>query len=233
MTIRSPKYNSQGYTLVEMIAVLLLIGVIAAIASPALLSFNKPLKDSTSQFRSQLNLLRSKAISSNQAYRIRPKYPAKAQYPGEKYANVPHTFIVEYAANCQIGTYGPAAPAVGVPDGWRQATQFELDLPESVGIDGTTTVAGNTTTGGSVSFPRADGSGSSSSTYEANLNWNICYDNRGLVDKPVTFTFKDFQGNNRAQTSTIDVQKISGVAIINKDKTGTIIAPDPVSGPVF
>jgi prepilin-type N-terminal cleavage/methylation domain-containing protein len=240
VAIRPPKYNSQGYTLLEMLAVISIVGIVMGFAAPSLLALNKPLRDGTSQFKSTLGLIRSKAISSNQAYRIRPKFPTKAQYIGEKYPQNPHNFIVEYAANCQVNTYGPGLPvgstgfANGTPDGWQIASQFDLDLPEAVGISDTATVTvnGTATTSGTDSLQLANQSGSTSVAFEANLRWNICYDNRGLVSQPITLTLKDFQGNNRAKNSVIQITGIGQLGITTKDNAGVDI-PANNGNPVF
>jgi prepilin-type N-terminal cleavage/methylation domain-containing protein len=223
VAIRPPKYNSQGFTLIEMLVVISIVGIVIGFAAPSLLALNKPLRDGTSQFKSALGLIRMKAISGNQAYRIRPKYPTKAEYTGEKYQQTPHNFIVEYAANCQVNKYGSATAGSGSPDGWQEASQFNLDLPEAVGIDGTVTVDGTATSAGTVSFAPANGASATSVAYEANLNWNICYDNRGLAYKPVELILKDFQGNNRAKTSTIQVTGIGQLNVDTKDSAGTSI----------
>ena len=248
MTIRSQKHQNQGFTLVEMIVVILIIGIMAGVAAPSLLSADKPLRNSVSLFKAQLSLIRSKAIASNQSYRIRPKYPTKAQYTGDKYKQIPHNFIVEYAANCQVSKYGYGIGATGTtdtnrppnatypngrPDGWMQASQFALDLPESVGIDGTAYVNTTATTGGSESFPLANESGTGSVTYEANLRWTICYDNRGLADKPVKLTLKDFQKNNKAVTSSIEVLGLGQLDIKTQDGFGANIPLDYNNNPVF
>ncbi|WP_396135658.1 Tfp pilus assembly protein FimT/FimU, partial [Chamaesiphon sp. OTE_20_metabat_361] len=47
MVIRPPKYNSQGFTLAEMLITLVVAGIIAGFAVPSLLSLNKPLRDGT------------------------------------------------------------------------------------------------------------------------------------------------------------------------------------------
>ncbi len=43
--MRPPKYNSQGFTLIEMLAVITLAGIIMGFALPSFLSLNKPLRD--------------------------------------------------------------------------------------------------------------------------------------------------------------------------------------------
>ena len=234
MAIRPPKYNSQGYTLLEMLAVISIVGIVMGFAAPSLLALNKPLRDGTSQFKGTLSLIRSKAISSNQAYRIRPKFPTKAQYIGEKYPQTPRNFIVEYAANCQVNKYGSATAGSGLPDGWQQASQFDLDLPEAVGIDGNVTVAGSATSDGSDSFTPANGASAINVAYEANLRWSICYDNRGIAYQPVTLNLKDFQGNNKAITSQIEILGIGQLRVTTRDRAGNTISPDPSSGnPIF
>jgi prepilin-type N-terminal cleavage/methylation domain-containing protein len=208
MTSRLPKHNDGGFTLVEMLVVIAIVGILMAIATPSLLSLNKPLREGTSQFKTQLNLIRSRAIASSQAYRLRPKYPTRAEYPGQ----IPNSFIVEYAANCRVDTYGPAL------NGWLRASQLDIDLPQVIGVDGTATVATQDT-------PQTP-------TPDANLNWSICYDNRGIARQAVTFTLKDFQGNNRAQSATMQVQRFGTLAITTNDRAGAAI-PDVNGNPVF
>ncbi len=193
MAIRPPKYNSQGFTLVEMLVVLIVAGIIMGIATPSLLSLNKPLRDGSLQMRSHLSLIRSKAISSHKAYRIRPKYPTTAEYKGEKYQGTPHNFIVEYASNCQV-------TAVGGTNGWAAASQLDLDLPDAIGILPSTST-----------LPTDP---------DPNLNWNVCFDNRGLAYQSVSFTLKDFQGNNRATSALIEVNAIGQIEVTTKNKDG-------------
>ncbi len=119
MTIRSPKHNSQGFTLVEMLVSLIIIGIIMGVAVPSFLWLNKPLRTGALQFKAQLSLIRSKAISSNRAYRIRPN--------PDPDPNGTRDFIVETAANCRV-------TALGNTDGWQRASQLDLDLPKDTRI---------------------------------------------------------------------------------------------------
>ncbi len=193
MTIRSPKSNSQGFTLIEMITTLAVAGVIMGIAVPSFLSLNKPLREGSLQFKSQLSLIRSKAISSNRAYRLKPKFSTLSGYPDGKARN----FVVEYAANCRV-------TAMGGTNGWQAASEFDLDLPSNVGITSTPSVT--------IASPAGIGTVSNS------LNWNggkgICFDNRGLVDDTTTrVVLQDFQGNNSAKLAVLDISKIGNVDI--------------------
>jgi prepilin-type N-terminal cleavage/methylation domain-containing protein len=245
VAIRPPKYNSQGFTLIEMLATIALAGIIMGFALPSFLSLNKPLRDGSLEFKAQLSLIRSKAIASNQAYRIRPKYPTAAEYKGQAYQGKPHNFIVEYAANCQVTKYGYGLSSTnpstdpnrpynatypnGLPDGWMAASQLDLDLPDAVGVD-SAQIGGTATAPGTLSYPLANGgAGPSSVSVEAPLNWDICFDNRGIASKSVSVTFKDFQGNNRATSALINVTGVGSVDITTKDKnniqTGSIDNP--------
>jgi prepilin-type N-terminal cleavage/methylation domain-containing protein len=230
VAIRPPKYNSQGFTLVEMLATIVLAGIIMGFALPSLLSLSKPLRDGSLEFKAQLSLIRSKAIASNQAYRIRPKYLTAAEvtaaHPNRAYPQAANNFIVEYAANCQVTTYGS-----GTPNGWMAASQLDLDLPGAVGVD-SARVGGSATTAGNWSYPLASGGATASPPVDAPLNWSICFDNRGIVSRSVSVTFKDFQGNNRAASASIDVSGVGSVDITTKDKSDN---PIPLSGdnPVY
>lgn len=222
MTIRSTDSNSQGFTLAEMLIVIAIVGILIGLAAPSLLTLYKPLREGTSQFKSQLNLIRAKAIASNQAYRIRPKYPTKAEYQ----RGIPRSFIVEYAANCSVTTIG-AGPA-NVNNGWLRASQLDLDLSEEIGIDGTTTVSGAATGAGSDNYTLANSGSSYTITSEANLNWKVCYDNRGIANSSVILTFRDFQANNRSKSAKVNVLPIGAAQIdtyLTTDGSGTANNP--------
>lgn len=216
MTSRSPKSNFQGFTLVEMLVVVSIVGIIMGIAVPSLLSLNKPLRDGSLQFKSQLNLIRSKAISSNQAYRIRPKFPNRTDYAG----GIPRNFVVEYAANCDVTATGT------VNNGWEMASQLDLDLPENVGITDITT----------TTLPNPSGS-PPTITVSNSLSWNICFDNRGIARNADRLIIKDFQGNNQAGIALFDLSQVGGTDIYtytkNSPTSPSLISPDTQGNPVF
>ena len=236
MAIRPPKPSSEGFTLVELLVVLIITGIVMGLAIPSLLALNKPLRDGTLQFKSHLSLIRSKAISTNQAYRIRPRYPTTAQYPAPNAQNsnlhTPHNFIVESAANCKVTTYGD--PAVGGNAGWQPATDLSLDLPFEVGVaDTPLPVMAFTPLTSTFTMVPANGAAPSSVAADPYLTWSICYDNRGVADQSVSLTLKDFQGNNRAASALINVGIVSGSEIVTKDRTGATIPPDSQGNPLF
>ncbi len=209
MAIRPPKHNSEGFTLIEMIVILIIVGVISGFALPSLLSLNKPLRDGVSQFKSQLNLIRAKAIASNQAYRIKPLYSTRDEYYNATTNpdKIPRSFAVEYAANCSIPFTSRGAT------GWRSATQFDLELPKDVGIAASVDITGIPTTTPTM-------------TVSDNLtNWSICFDNRGLVSQSMNFALKDFQSNHRAKIAVFQVLTVGGSTVSTYDKSKNLI-PD-------
>jgi prepilin-type N-terminal cleavage/methylation domain-containing protein len=237
VAIRPPKYNAQGFTLVEMLVVLIITGIVMGLALPTFSSLNKPLRNGSLQFKSQLALIRSKAIASNQSYRIRPRYITIAQTiaahsdpitskPDRSYPQAPNNFVVEYAANCNIATTGGTS-------GWQAASQLDLDLPVDVGITDKAT-----STFGTASGPI---------TVDNSLNWAICFDNRGIIDPASRkqIVLKDFQGSNKAEITAFDISAVGGVDMFTYAKNpsltpsyplGTTLVDDaasPTPNPVF
>ncbi len=198
MAIRPLKHNFQGFTLIEMVVIVGIIGIIAGFAVPSFLTWQKPLRDGASQFKSHLSLIRSKAISSRQAYRISPMSVNRADYKD----SIPRNFVVDYAANCAVTT------------GWKRASQFDLDLPEKVGI---TDVSSTT-----LLIP-----GSTSVAVSNDLNWNggqgFCFDNRGIASTTLRFAIKDFQNFNTAQIALFDISLVGGIDVYLYNKDNIVV----------
>jgi prepilin-type N-terminal cleavage/methylation domain-containing protein len=242
-----PKYNSQGFTLIEMLVAIAMAGIMMAWAVPSLMSLDKPLRSGTLQFKNQLSLIRSKAISGSRAYRIRPKYPTAAEYKGEKYQGTAHNFIVEYATNCQVDRYGYGLSNVnpstdsnrpynatypeGRPDGWQAASQLDLDLPDSISVGLDTTSTTTVTRYFKPANNPAETTGSSV-TVDAPLDWSICYDNRGIAFQAVALKLQDLRADNRSTSALISVGAVGSIDITTKDKNGTS-TNDSTGDPVF
>jgi prepilin-type N-terminal cleavage/methylation domain-containing protein len=216
VAIRPPKYNSQGFTLIEMIVTVMVAGILMALATPSLLSLNKPLRDGSLQFKSQLSLIRSKAISSSKAYRIRPKFTALTDYPD----GVARNFVVEYAGNCKV-------TATGGTDGWQIASQFDLDLPPNIGIS-----VGDTT------LPVTNANSLDWTTRTSTSTKSICFDNRGILETSETkIVLKDFQGFNKARLAELELTTVGNVDIKtyiqSTPVTFTAIVPTNSDNPEF
>lgn len=194
-----PNHNERGFTLIEMIVVLSIVGILGGIAAPSLLSLNKPLREGSSQFQSQLSSIRTKAISSNKAYRIRPRFGSFAEYTN----GIANRFVVEYAENCSVAENDPAVPVT--PPRWQSASQFDLDLSTQVGINN------NTITIATPDEP--------SVVIDPTLNWSICFDNRGIISgTPKNVALRDFQSNNRAKVAAFITTRVGVTDIYTYDK---------------
>ena len=206
MTIRPPKYNAQGFTLIEMIVTVMVAGILMAIATPSFLSLNKPLRDGSLQFKSQLSLIRSKAISSGKSYRILPK--SETLPPG----GIVRNFVVEYADNCKKAENLTAV-------NWQAASQFDLDLPPNIGIVLNTTAASPVTVTDLQAWKTTK---------------SICFDNRGILDSAdAKIVLKDFQGFNKAILAELELTKVGNVDINTYTKTFIKIALNSQDNPEF
>jgi prepilin-type N-terminal cleavage/methylation domain-containing protein len=217
VAIRPPKYNSQGFTLIEMVVTLMVAGIIFGFAVPSFLSWNKPLRDGSLQFKSHLSLIRSKAISSSKSYRIRPKFTVLNDYTDKTARN----FVVEYADNCKM----PENSATPVAARWQMASQFDLNLPPNIGIPTTATT-----------LPTIG-------TVTNSLDWTpngsrVCFDSRGILEDTNTrIVLRDFQGFNRAKLAALELTKVGGVDVNtyteNTPATFTAIDPSSQGNPEF
>ncbi|WP_309743175.1 hypothetical protein, partial [Chamaesiphon sp. OTE_20_metabat_361] len=164
-------------------------------------------RDGTLLFKSQLSLIRSKAISSNQSYRLKPN--------PDPNPDGTRNFVVEYASNCKVSTTGGTS-------GWQRASQFDLDLPKNIGITDIATTISDPASIGLVSNSLGDG---------------VCFDNRGIVDTPRKLILKDFRGDNKAKIALIDIGTIGSVDIYtytsNTSTTPVRIAANSAGNPEF
>jgi prepilin-type N-terminal cleavage/methylation domain-containing protein len=219
VAIRPPQNHSQGFTLIEMIVTVMVAGIIAGIALPSFLSLSKPLRDGSLQFKSQISLIRSKAIASGKAYRIRPKFDTRDDYPD----GIVRSFVVEYAKNCKVLENGDFPPVTPPEVRWQMASQFDLDLPPNIGIPNTPT---------SFSDPEIN-------DVSTSLDWigdskRICFDNRGILDDTTTkIILKDFQGFNKAKIAAITITKVGEVDVNTYSENFTRIVKNGTDDPDF
>lgn len=66
---------SSGFTLIEALITISVLGVLTAIAAPTLTRAGNPLADATNQVASQFRAVRTKAIAQTSQFRIRPDGP--------------------------------------------------------------------------------------------------------------------------------------------------------------
>jgi prepilin-type N-terminal cleavage/methylation domain-containing protein len=109
--------NSQGFTLTELLAVVAIVGILAALAMPSVLWANKPGENATKQIAGNFKLARAKAMSKTSAYRVK---------------GISENFLkVEYAKTCSAND----------PD-WNIASEFDVELPRNATIIAPVTVNG-------------------------------------------------------------------------------------------
>lgn len=214
MAIPPSKYHDQGFTLIEMIVTVMVAGILMGLAVPSLLSLRKPLRDGSLQFKSQISLIRSKAIASGKAYRIIPKFDTLAKYPD----GVARNFVVEYAANCKKDE---------TAGNWQRASQFDLDLPPNIGIPSNYT-----------GLPTVATAPANPLDWDSNNGKGICFDNRGIIDDTTTkIILKDFQGFNKARLAIFEITKVGNIDISTYSEKPsnvfTIINLDSQENPEF
>ncbi|MGF1604359.1 MAG: GspH/FimT family pseudopilin [Thermosynechococcaceae cyanobacterium] len=64
--------DNAGVTMPELMAVIAITGVLAAIAAPSMSFGTEPLRDTTNRVSANLKMARSKAMAQTSAYRVRP-----------------------------------------------------------------------------------------------------------------------------------------------------------------
>ncbi len=201
----NPKTQPMGYTMIEMTAVLLMIGILSAFAFPSLLNLNNSLSNSVSSLKGFVTLARSKAIGSSQVYRLRPIIPTAGSRA--------KSFILERiryeneASGQKVVLVSERGCREDDPTKWQAEYQFQYDLPNNLEIVN--------------EFPgtQFNGEALNNSNY---LNWAVCFNQRGMVDRTVQFVIKDTRLDNYAVKSQMEITGAGGIIYRNYTKDNNL-----------
>jgi type IV fimbrial biogenesis protein FimT len=110
--------GNSGFTLVELLAVVALLGIMAAFAIPSVLSTNKNWENASKQVAGNFKLARAKAVSKTSVYRIKPISSTR--------------FEVEFAPKC-----------TSPDEDWDPDSTFDVDMPDDTQLISPTKVNGS------------------------------------------------------------------------------------------
>lgn len=161
--------NSKGFTLTEILIVILLLGVMTALIAPNISFGINPLKDSTNRVAGIFKLARVKAMSQTSAYRMSQESVNQLK--------------VERAKSCFDTS------------GWTKDNSFsteDLSLNEASDIQG---LAKNEV----IQIFSATATNPDGTTANLGTNWSICFNSRGVADKNVKLTIKNITKNTTQQ----------------------------------
>lgn len=156
--------NNTGFTLVELLVIIALIGIMAAFSAPYITFGINPLKDTTNRLASTFKLMRVKAMSQTSAYRIKQATST--------------TLIIERNKLCSDS------------NGWTPDNNFtseDLSLTEAEDVQGLSKksvieITAVTENGTNIT-PLIEATGSP--------GWSLCFNSRGLANKTLALTIKD------------------------------------------
>lgn len=183
-TTKSPT----GFTLVELLVIIALIGIMAAFSAPYINFGINPLKDTTNRVVSNFKLMRVKAMSQTSAYRIKQATST--------------TLVIERAKACSE-PYPSTA--------WTVDNSFDsedLTLTEAKDIQGlakNAVIEITAATENSTNITPLIGS-----TVTGLPGWSLCFNSRGLANKTLKLTIKD---QKTAKYKEIEIFQGGGVQI--------------------
>jgi prepilin-type N-terminal cleavage/methylation domain-containing protein len=106
------KKTDSGFSLVELLVVLLMMGLLMALAIPSFLGIKKPLRQSVESIKAQINLIALKSRATGKAYRMVPSSPKQLK--------------IQSGANCDIPT-----------SQWNEQSNLTIDLSENTALSDT------------------------------------------------------------------------------------------------
>jgi prepilin-type N-terminal cleavage/methylation domain-containing protein len=212
--------RESGFSLIEITFVMVIMAILAAISVPSMLRMYSPMRSAAQQVESGLKTVRTRAISSGNAFRIRP---AGNNDPSGRAAG--KYLVVEYAVNTAGATATPSTINGSVPNcptsatsaanyNWRQAQlgNDDVRLPNEIEV-----VQGRNT---------------------GQFNWEICFDRQGLatVNTNVTngITLQNVNGNDRTRWIEVVVTAVGQINTRTYTKDpGSTPTPSPDADVTF
>jgi Tfp pilus assembly major pilin PilA len=225
--------SAGGFTLMEAMTTIAVLGVLVALGAPLFWGVNKPLQNATSQMEGVFKQVRMRAISTTTAYRIRQTSPTQlvveaaatrgceATTQLTAAANVGDTQIVVastrgFAVGDRISVGALSNLAVtGIDDVNRQITL--APLPSSLAIGDSIELTNNWQRGALVTgitdedltLPATRNSQEQirlvNVTTPPNPNWTLCFNSRGLASLYDTTTGRPLPGNLTLSVLRADV----------------------------
>lgn len=171
----------EGFTLLEILVVLLLAGIMAAMSAPYISFGINPLPDTTNRLAGNIKLMRAKAMAETSAYRMRQISETQ--------------LIVERGRTCFDSTW--------IVD--PSFTPEDISLAEAEDIQGMAKNAVIRIVGAEVNRLTV-----TTLNPSGQLNWELCFNSRGMAGKNVRVNLKNIKTND---TKQIEVFGGGGVQI--------------------